>query len=124
MSEAPKEYEHVEFAFSRSSGMLDGSSYDVTAYLLVPAEMMPALQQWTAAEAAGVKGNPGAEAMYDTLMAKGALLHREGGPAYREVERSMFDKECAKVTAEEYWEKGVRQESFAPRVRPLGKYTF
>lgn len=123
MSEAPKEYQHIEFNFSRPSGLLDGKSYEISTYLLVPVEAMPEFQKWSEAETAKTEGNPSGRQMYKTLLEKGALLHREDGPAFREVQKSLFDKQHAKVTKEEYWEKGVQKQPGAPRIRPLGKYT-
>ena len=122
-SPEPKEYEHIEFSFNRPSGFRDGKHYEVTAYLLVPVEVFPELQQWIEAEAKGLRdGHPSGQSMYKTLQDKGALLHREDGPAYKEVKKSMFDKTYAEVTREEYWEKGVQKQNGVPGVKPLGKY--
>jgi hypothetical protein len=123
-SAAPKEYEHIKFEFNRSSGCLNGLSYEVTAYLLVPTGLLPELQKWNEAETEGQKrkdGHPSAREMYETLLDKGSLLHRENGPAYKEVEKSLFDKNHAEVTTREYWEKGEKCQ--AQRIKSLGKYT-
>ncbi|TAL28636.1 MAG: hypothetical protein EPN97_14375 [Alphaproteobacteria bacterium] len=123
MSEAPKEYEHIEFDFSRPPPRRNGKSYEIKAYLLVPADVMPELKSWLDAKAEGKKeGLPSGLEMFQTLKEKGALLHREDGPAYKEVEKSAFDRSHSVVTQEQYWEKGVQKPSGAPRVRPVGGF--
>ncbi len=116
MSEsAPKEYEYVEFSFKKPSGFRNGKYYDVTAFLLVPAEVVPEMKQAQEKEVN--------ESLYKTLLSKGALLHKEDGPAYKVIEKSGFNKHYAVLLKEEYWVKGVRQKGNA-HVKNLGKFKF
>jgi len=129
----PQEYEHIEFSFNKPSGRRNGKHYEVTAYLLVPVEAMPEFRQWE--EAITNKAKEGALSgseiyyglsgldMYETLRRKGALLHREDGAAYKEVEKSAFDKNYAQVIKEEYWVKGMPRSGTTPQAKSLGKYT-
>lgn len=116
-----KEYSSVEFTFVRPSMLLDGMSYEVTAFLLVPVELMPELQRWHADEIAKVKENHvTGPAMYKALLAKGAFLHREEGPAYTETERKIFDNEYARIVKDEFWKMGVKIERNLPAINPAG----
>src|SRR4051812_48482880 len=99
----PKEYEHVELSFNKPSGRRNGKHYEVAAFLLVPVEIMPEVTK-------AHENNAITPDLYDSLLAKGALLHREGGPAYKEVEKSAFDRNHAQVITEQYWEKGARKQ--------------
>ena len=107
MSQAPKDYEHIEFNFSKPSGRRNGKSYECTAFLLVPAEIAPEVTAWVEAKAQGTEGLQSGPEMYQSLCARGALLHREDGPAYKEVEKSAFHPTESTVTVEQYWEKGT-----------------
>lgn len=118
-----KNYELIQFSFSKPSGRRNGKSYAVTAFLLIPEEELAAFQQWSADVAAGVSdGILSGDAMYCHLLSNGALPHREDGPAYKEVEKSAFDRNHAKVVKEEYWNKGVRQSG--PPPKSYGRYKF
>lgn len=122
MSDAPKEYEHIEFSFSKPSGRRNGKHYECTAFLLIPAELAAEVKAWTGAE--GTDGRINGADMLRSLRDKGALLHRQDGPAYKEVEKSLFRPDEGVTTVEQYWEKGVQKSAGSPRVRPLGKFSF
>lgn len=119
MSRTPKEYEHMEINFGKPSGRRNGKSYECSAYLLVPVELAPEVKAWSEADAGTRKD--GSDMLAD-LRAKGALLHREDGPAYKEVEKNAFHPTESKVTVEQYWVKGEQKAGGAPRVRPMGRY--
>jgi hypothetical protein len=80
--------------------------------------------QWRDAETQNLRdGRLSGDEMLKSLLAKGALLHREDGPAYTEIEKSSFDRNHAEVKVEQYWEKGV-QTTGGPRVKKLGRVSF
>jgi hypothetical protein len=109
-----KVYQHVQFQFRRSSMLLDGKYFEVTAFLLVPKEVLPEIRQWQDEAASRDKQAYGKEyAMYKSLLAKGCLLHREDGPAYIETEKAIYDDSYIGRTHEEYWHRG------GLRLRPL-----
>ncbi len=111
----PKEYEYVELSFTKPSGRRNGKHFEVTAFLLVPAEVVSEMKQAQEKEVN--------EGLYSTLLSKGALLHKEDGPAYKVVEKSGFNKNYAVVKTEEYWVRGVRQNG-SSHVKNLGKFKF
>lgn len=119
MSTAPKEYEHMEINFGKPSGRRNGKSYECTAFLLVPLELVADVKAWSEADDGSRMKGP---EMLEGLRAKGALLHREDGPAYKEVEKSAFHPAESTVTVEQYWVKGEQKAGGAPRARPLGRY--
>lgn len=127
MSAAPKEYEHISFKFNKSSFLLDGSTFDVTAYLLVPEDVMPELHQWEEMEAKDVddrlRNHLAPSQMFNLLKDKGALLHRTDGPAYEEVQKDIRGKST--TVKSEYWEKGVAQNPTQGGgvIKSHGKYT-
>lgn len=122
-----KEYEHIQFSFSAPpapSDACNGKKYEITAYLLIPVEVVPEFQAWSKDVADEQRyADLSGDEMYKNLLAKGALLHREDGPAYKTVRKSIFYKDIVVVINESYWEKGVQKPSGTPRIKPLGKYT-
>lgn len=120
-----KEYDHVEFTFSRSGGRRNGKSIDVTAFLLIPSDQMA---EFTDMRSKISSTNPAERLsgsdVYKTLLTNGALLHNDNGPAYKEVERSLFDRTYAQVILEQHWIKGEPKGSGGPGIRPIGKMKF
>ena len=120
-----KEYDHVEFNFSQSSGRRNGKSINVTAFLLIPSDQMAAFADLRAkVSSTDPQERLSGSDVFNTLLANGALLHNEAGPAYKQVEVSMFDRNHSNVLAEQHWIKGERKSSGTPGVKPLGKMKF
>ena len=108
MSSEPKAYEHVEFKFTEPTGFRNGSRFEVTAYLLVPEEVMPELEKWQQNLGKGFRGRAlNTRAMYEFIKTKGALLHNIGAAAYLKIEKNSFKPDYSKLVASELWENGV-----------------